>query len=118
MENILFVNACVRPESRTMHLAEYILERLCGQVAEVNLEQEQIQPLNRERLEERDAVLAVGQDEGVHVFLVGVGIGAVDDQLIKGVGGLGPHAPQHPKTVVHRNLHVIPPAPCCTGRNA
>ena len=52
MENILFVNACVRPESRTMQLAEYILDRLCGQVAEVNLEQEQIQPLNRERLEE------------------------------------------------------------------
>ncbi|MEE0142006.1 MAG: NAD(P)H-dependent oxidoreductase [Coprococcus sp.] len=63
MENILFVNACVRPESRTMQLAEYILDRLCGQVAEVNLEQEQIQPLNRERLEERDAVLAVGQDD-------------------------------------------------------
>ena len=49
MENILFVNACVRPESRTMQLAEYILDRLCGQVAEVNLEQEQIQPLNREK---------------------------------------------------------------------
>ena len=63
MENILFVNACVRPESRTMQLAEYILDRLCGQVAEVNLEQEQIQPLNRERLEERDAVLAAGQDD-------------------------------------------------------
>ena len=52
MENILFVNACVRPESRTMQLAEYILDRLCGQVAEVNLEQEQIQPL-----------LAAGQDD-------------------------------------------------------
>lgn len=63
MENILFVNACVRPESRTMQLAEYILDRLCGQVAEVNLEQEQIQPLNRERLEERDVVLAAGQDD-------------------------------------------------------
>ena len=63
MDNILFVNACVRPESRTMQLAEYILDRLCGQVVEVNLEQEQIQPLNRERLEERDAVLAAGQDD-------------------------------------------------------
>ena len=62
--------------------------------------------------------LAVRQDEGVHVLLVSVGVGAVNDQLIKGVGGLGPHAPQHPETVVHRNLHVIPPAPCCTGRNA
>ena len=107
MENILFVNACVRPESRTMQLAEYILDRLCGQVAEVNLEQEQIQPLNRERLEERDAVLAVGQDEGVHVLLVGVGVGAVNDQLIKGVGGLGPHAPQHPETVVHRKTSMV-----------
>lgn len=63
MENILFINACVRPESRTMQLAGYILDKLGGQVTEVNLEREQIQPLNRERLEERDAVLAAGQDD-------------------------------------------------------
>ena len=55
MKKILFVNACVRRESRTRCLAEAVLERLEGEIREVNLEQEQIRPLDRERLEERNA---------------------------------------------------------------
>lgn len=63
MENILFVNACVRPESRTMQLAKYVLAKLDGQVIELNLEKEQIQPLNGKTLEARDAALAAGQTD-------------------------------------------------------
>jgi len=53
----LFVNACVRPESRTLKLAKHVLEKLGGEYAEVNLEKENIQPLNLETLQQRDALL-------------------------------------------------------------
>ena len=42
----LFVNACVRPESRTKILADHLLDKLGGEIEEVNLEKENIQPLN------------------------------------------------------------------------
>lgn len=53
----LFVNACVRPESRTLKLAKHVLEKLCGEYTEVNLEKENIQPLNLATLQQRDALL-------------------------------------------------------------
>ena len=60
MRNILFINACVRPGSRTRRLAEEVLGKLEGEIQELDLEKEQIQPLNRERLEERNAKAAAG----------------------------------------------------------
>ena len=59
--NILFVNACVRPDSRTKQLADYLLEKLDGTVTEVDLSTEDIRPLNQETLEQRNACLAAGQ---------------------------------------------------------
>ncbi|MBP3383858.1 MAG: NAD(P)H-dependent oxidoreductase [Firmicutes bacterium] len=53
----LFVNACVRPESRTLKLAKHVLAKLDGEVQEVNLEKENIQPLNLDTLMQRDALL-------------------------------------------------------------
>jgi len=53
----LFVNACVRPESRTLKLAKHVLAKLDGDVQEVNLEKENIQPLNLDTLMERDKLL-------------------------------------------------------------
>ena len=50
---ILFVNACVRPESRTKRLAEYVLKKLGASVKEVNLEKENILPLNNASLQYR-----------------------------------------------------------------
>ena len=55
--NTLFVNACVRPESRTLKLAKHVLAKLDGEVQEVNLEKENIQPLNLDTLMQRDALL-------------------------------------------------------------
>lgn len=40
MEKILFVNACVRKESRTLRLAEHLLGKLDGEVETVNLSEE------------------------------------------------------------------------------
>ena len=53
----LFVNACVRPESRTLKLAQHVLNKLGNEYTEVNLEKENIQPLNLDTLQQRDALL-------------------------------------------------------------
>ena len=53
----LFVNACVRPESRTKILADYLLDKLGGEIEEVNLEKENIQPLNYETMLARDEMI-------------------------------------------------------------
>ena len=54
MKKILFVNACVRPESRTNILARHLLEKLEGETEELVLEKEEIQTLNLERMQARD----------------------------------------------------------------
>ena len=53
----LFVNACVRPESRTKILADYVLEKVGGDIEEVDLEKENIQPLNYETMLARDEAI-------------------------------------------------------------
>lgn len=60
MEKILFINACVRPQSRTMRLARRLLSHLEGEVTEVDLQREAITPHTNERLERRNACLAAG----------------------------------------------------------
>lgn len=58
MDKILFINACIRPESRTLILAKHLLSKLQGQVEEVNLEREAIPALNGERLKQRLEILS------------------------------------------------------------
>ena len=58
MKKILFINACVRPESRTYELAQTVLAQLSGTVQEVNLEKENLQPLNSVTLNQRDKLLS------------------------------------------------------------
>lgn len=60
MDKILFINACVRPESRTLELAKCVLSRLEGQVEELVLDAENIPPLSNELLEKRNALLDSG----------------------------------------------------------
>ena len=43
---ILFINACVRETSRTKNLANNLLKNLEDEIEEINLEKENIQPLN------------------------------------------------------------------------
>ena len=54
---ILFINACVRPESRTLQLARRVLEKLEGRVEEINLEREALSPMTLPLLEKRDNLL-------------------------------------------------------------
>lgn len=54
MKKILFLNACVRPKSRTCLLARCVLDQLDGGIIEeLRLDQEQIMPLNLEMLRKR-----------------------------------------------------------------
>lgn len=58
MNNILFINACLRKDSRTKELADVVLSKLQGTITEVNLAKENIQPLNIESLEYRFDLIA------------------------------------------------------------
>ena len=54
MENkILFINACIRPESRTAELSRHLLNRLDGEITEVNLYKEAFSPLCEEEIKKR-----------------------------------------------------------------
>lgn len=60
MDQILFVNACVRPDSRTYDLAQHVLSRLSGHTEEVRLFDERIPPLDLEGIQTRDASVRSG----------------------------------------------------------
>lgn len=55
--SILFINACVRENSRTLKLAKSILSNMSGEITEVNLNKENLSPLNSELLEKRECLL-------------------------------------------------------------
>lgn len=50
---ILFINACVRPKSRTAELSQHLLNRLDGEITEVNLYKEGLLPLCNKGIEKR-----------------------------------------------------------------
>ena len=55
--NILFINACIREESRTLILAKDVLSKMQGTVTELDLTKENLAPLNRVSLEKRERLL-------------------------------------------------------------
>ena len=54
MGKILFINACVRPNSRTLDLANYVLTRLSGRIEEIKLYEKELSPLTLEEMEVRN----------------------------------------------------------------
>ncbi len=58
---ILFVNACVRKESRTKRLAEALLAKLDDEITEVKLEDIDFTITNEGFLAKRDALIAAGK---------------------------------------------------------
>jgi FMN-dependent NADH-azoreductase len=60
MEHILFINACVRPESRTYMLAQSVLSHLEGEVRFLHLNDEKLPHLDEKTLRRRDELLAKG----------------------------------------------------------
>ena len=59
--SILFINACVRKDSRTLVLAKNVMKDMSGEIVELNLNLENIEPLNTELLEKRDSLLKDGR---------------------------------------------------------
>lgn len=55
---ILFVNACVRKDSRTKRLADYLLSGMKGEIEEVCIEQENLQPLSGTSLARREQLIS------------------------------------------------------------
>ena len=55
---ILYVNATVRPDSRTKRIARYLLDRIPADKKILNLGEEDIRPLNNEVLEFRTQLIA------------------------------------------------------------
>ncbi len=51
---ILWINACVREDSRTKELSRHLLDRLEGKITEVNLYQTNMLPLDGKGLEKRN----------------------------------------------------------------
>lgn len=60
MGDVLFVNSCVRPDSRTMVLARCLLERLGNLYSEVDVTDGRIKPLDFSLLSKRDEKVREG----------------------------------------------------------
>ena len=54
MDKILFINACVRPNSRTLDLAKHVISRLSGRIEEVKLYEKELSSLTLKEMEIRD----------------------------------------------------------------
>lgn len=63
MNNILYINACCRANSRTNELAQHLLGSLSGDVQVVNLYEESICPLDEQMLSKRDDLLKNGKTD-------------------------------------------------------
>ena len=57
---VLYINACVRKESRTNRIAESLLEKLGGEYEEVKLSEESLKPLSEEMLNKRTQLIEKG----------------------------------------------------------
>ena len=58
---ILLINACVRKNSRTLVLAKDAMKDMAGEVVELDLNLEKIEPLDTELLETRDRLIGEGK---------------------------------------------------------
>ena len=57
-KNILFINACVREQSRTKRLADHLLSQLSGEVSEVRIADIAFPTVDEAFLQERDALIS------------------------------------------------------------
>ena len=61
--SILFINACVRENSRTLVLAKKVMQDMSGEISELNLNLENIEPLDSELLKKREALIKNGNSD-------------------------------------------------------
>ena len=63
MNNILYINACCRENSRTNELAQHLLDSLSGDVKSVDLYAGNICPIDAQLLSKRDGLLKKGMTD-------------------------------------------------------
>lgn len=61
---ILYINCCVRKESRTNRLAKAVLQKLGGEYTELKLCEENLRPLDLDSLNKRTALIEQGNYSG------------------------------------------------------
>ena len=61
--SILFINACMRENSRTLVLAKNVMKDMREAITELKLDDENIEPLNKEMLEKRERLVKEGKSE-------------------------------------------------------
>ena len=61
MRKILYINACVRENSRTKRLADYLISRLNGETEEIRLEEVRFGISDECFISERDRLLSAGE---------------------------------------------------------
>lgn len=81
MGKILFVNACVRENSRTLDIAKIVLEKLNNAYTEVNLQKTDLKPLNRESLDIREKLI-LQDDFSDTMFSLAKDFAAADEIVI------------------------------------
>ena len=59
--SVLFINACVRENSRTLVLAKSVMKDMQGGIAELDLRSENIEPLDEDLLEKRESLVKEGR---------------------------------------------------------
>ena len=59
--SILFINVCVRENSRTLVLAKNVMKDMHGEITELNLNCENLEPLSTELLEKRESLVKEGK---------------------------------------------------------
>ncbi len=69
MPKILFVNVCVREHSRTLELANHVLSKLQGEIEELKLYEQELSPIDLQRLNIRDKAKAEGNFSGAEFDL-------------------------------------------------
>ena len=60
---LLFVNACVREQSRTLLLARHLLGQIPAETTHINLEEEELKPLTKDGLAAREQLASEGKWE-------------------------------------------------------
>ena len=70
MKKILYINACCKEGSRTNELAQHLLGSLNGDIETVNLYEENISPIDAQRLAERDSLLKDGKTDDASFALI------------------------------------------------
>ncbi len=86
MNNVLFINACVRPDSRTHRLAREVLKKLPGETEELNLYGEQIPPLDLEAL--ADTFFGIPETvcfSAQNLDIIGADVEGILEQTIAGI---------------------------------